>query len=165
MNWQNNKDVKCLLVHPNLFDRTVVAKRKKTRDSKEKLRAFLTVNTVDKGTEFSGEFENLSKADRIQTNFTMSETKPTLAECTKRSLKNIFHSYMEDYGYKYFQKRNQFLTTMVYRRSCLMYLFPQSLKNPTFCPFCSANHDEVIENLRSKTEAVVAFRSMTYPIG
>ena len=42
---KNNNGVKCLLVRQDLFDRTVDAKRKKTKDSKETFRAFLCMNT------------------------------------------------------------------------------------------------------------------------
>ena len=60
-----DKGVRHLLVHQGLFDRTVDAKRMKTKDSKETVRAFLTMITnknrpekvwVDKGTEIAGEF-------------------------------------------------------------------------------------------------------------
>ena len=48
---------KSLLVRQDLFDRTVDAKRMKTKDSKETVRAFLTKITkkswVDNGTEFA----------------------------------------------------------------------------------------------------------------
>ena len=42
---KDNKGVKHLLVSQELFDRTVVAKRMKTKDSKETVRAFLTMIT------------------------------------------------------------------------------------------------------------------------
>ena len=96
---KDNNGVKYLLVHQDLFDRTVVAKRMKTKDSKETVRAFLTMITkkyrpknswVDKGTEFAGEFEKLCKAEGIQIYSTMSETKAAFSERTIRSLKNIF---------------------------------------------------------------------------
>ena len=62
---KNNNGVKYLLVRQDLFDRTVDAKRKKTKDCKETVRAFLSRITkknppkkirVDKGREFAGEF-------------------------------------------------------------------------------------------------------------
>ena len=62
---KDNNRVKYLLVRQDLFDRTVDAKGMKSKDSKETVRAFLTVITkknrlkkiwVDKGTEFAGEF-------------------------------------------------------------------------------------------------------------
>ena len=67
--------VKYLLVRQDLFDRTVVAKGMKTKDSKEMVPAFSTMITkknrpkktwVDKGTEFAGEFEKLCKAEGRQ---------------------------------------------------------------------------------------------------
>ena len=71
----DNNGVKYLLVRQDLFDRTVDAKGRKTKDSKETVRAFLTMITkknrtkkiwVDKGTEFAGEFQKLCKAEGIQ---------------------------------------------------------------------------------------------------
>ena len=67
---EDNNGVKYLLVRQDLFDRTVVAKAMKTKDSKEMIRAFLTMITeencpkhfwVDKGTEIAGEFRNYAK--------------------------------------------------------------------------------------------------------
>ena len=69
---KDNNGVKYLLVRQDLFDRTVDAKGMKTRDSKETVRAFLTMITkknwpkktlVDKGTEFAGEFRKLCKTE------------------------------------------------------------------------------------------------------
>ena len=91
---KNNNGVKYLLVLQGLFGRTVVAKGMKSKDSKETVRAFLSMITkkdrpkkiwVDKGTKFPG------------------ETKSAFAERTIRSLKNILYRYMEDNGYKYSQ--------------------------------------------------------------
>ena len=79
---KDNDGVKYLLLRQDLFDRTVDAKGMKSKDSKETVRAFLTMITkknrpkkiwVDKGTEFAGEFKKLCKAKRIQFYSTMSE--------------------------------------------------------------------------------------------
>ena len=62
---RDNKGAKYLIVRQHLFDRTVDAKGRKTKDSKETVRAFLTLIKekirpteiwVDKGTEVAGEF-------------------------------------------------------------------------------------------------------------
>ena len=67
---KDNNGVKCLLFRQYLFDRTVDAKRLKTKDSKETVHALLTMITktnqpkkiwVDKGTEFAGGFKNYAK--------------------------------------------------------------------------------------------------------
>ena len=72
---KDNNGVKYLLVRQDLFDRTVYAKGMKTKDSKETVRAFLTMITikirpkklwVDRGTEFAGGFKKLCKAEGIQ---------------------------------------------------------------------------------------------------
>ena len=43
---KDNNGVKYLLVRQDLFDRTVDAKGMKTKDSKETVRAFLTMTTI-----------------------------------------------------------------------------------------------------------------------
>ena len=122
---KDNNGVKYLLVRQDLFDRTVDAKGKKTKDSKETVRALLTKITkknrpkkfrVDKGTQFAGEFKKLYKAEGIQVYSTMSETKAAFAEFTVRSLKNILYRYMEDNGYKYIYQLTEFITTLNYRK-------------------------------------------------
>ena len=99
--------VKYLLVRQDLFDRTVDAKGVKTKDSRERVRAFLSMNTknnrpnkvwVDKGTQFAGEFKKLCKAEGIQIYSTMNETNAAFAERTIQSLKNILYRYIEDNG-------------------------------------------------------------------
>ena len=138
---KDNNGVKYLLVLQDLFDRTVDAKGMKTKDSKETVRAFLTMITkrnrpkkiwVHKGTEFAGEFKNICKAEGIQIYSTMSETKTAFAERTIRSLKNILYRYMEDNGDKYIHKFTQFVTTVNSRRNCSIELIPKNLKNSDF---------------------------------
>ena len=62
---ENANVVKCLLIHQDLFDRTVNAKSMKTEDSKETVKTFSTMiakkncprkNWVGKGTEIAGGF-------------------------------------------------------------------------------------------------------------
>ena len=138
---KDNNGVMYLLVRQDLFDRTVDAKGMKTKDSKETVRAFLTMITkrnrpekisVDNGTEFAGEFKKLFKAEGIQIYSTMSETKAAFAERTIRSLKNILYRYMEDNGYKYIHKLTQFVTTLNSRRNCSIDLIPKNLKSSDF---------------------------------
>ena len=114
---KDNNGVKYLLVRQDLFDRTVDAKGMKSKDSKETVPAFLSMITknnrpkkvwVDKGTDFAGEFKNLSKVEGIQIYSTMSETKAAYAERTIRSLKILLYRYMEDNGYKYIHKMTQY---------------------------------------------------------
>ena len=133
--------VKYLLVRQDLFDRTVDAKGMKTKDSKETVRAFLTMITkknrpkkiwVDKGKEFAGEFKKLCKAEGIQIYSTMRATKAAFAERTIRSLKNILYRYMEDNGDKYIHKLTQFVTTLNSRRNCSIDLIPKNVNNSHF---------------------------------
>ena len=138
---KGNNGVKYLLVRQDLFDRTVDAKRMKSKGSKETVRAFLSMITkknrprkiwVDKGTEFAGEFEKLCQAECIQIYSTMSENKAAFAERTIRSLKNIIYRYMEDNGYKYIHKLSQFDTTLNSRRKCSIDLIPKNVKTSDF---------------------------------
>ena len=138
---KDNNAVKYLLVRQDLIDRTVDAKGMKTKDSKETVRAFLTIITqknrpkniwVDKGTEFAGEFKKLCKAEGIQICSTTSETKAAFAERTIRTLKNILYRYMEDNGDKYFYKLTQFVTALKSGRKCSIDLIPKRIKNSDF---------------------------------
>ena len=113
----------------------------KTKDSKETVRAFLTMITkknrpkkvwIDKGTEFAGEFKKLCKDEGIQIYSILSETKAAVAERTIRSLKNILYRYMEDNGDKYIHKLTQFVTTLNSRRNCSIDLIPKNVKNSDF---------------------------------
>ena len=138
---KDNNGVKYLLVRQDLFDRTVDAKGKKSKVSKETVRAFLTMITkknrpkkiwVDRGTEFAGEFKKLCKAEGIQIYSTMSETKAAFAERTIRSLKTVLFRYMEDNGNKYIHKLSQFVSTLNFRRNCSIDLIPKNVKNSDF---------------------------------
>ena len=113
----------------------------KRKDFKETDRAFLTMITqksrpkkiwVDRGAEFAGGFKKLCRAEGIQIYCTMSETKAAFAERTKRSLKNVFHRYMEDNGDKYIHKLTHFVTTLNSRRNCLIDLIPKNVRNSNF---------------------------------
>ena len=138
---KDNIGVNYLLVHQDLFDRTVNAKGMKTKDSKETIRAFLTIITkkslpkkfsVDPRTEFTGEFKTLCKAEAKQIYSTTSETRAAFDERTIRSLKNVLYRYMEDNGYKYIHKLTQFVTTLISRRNCSKDLIPKNVKNSDF---------------------------------
>ena len=133
--------VKFFLVRQDLFDRTVDAKRMKRKDSKETVRAFLTMITkndgprkfwVHKGTENAGEYNRLCKAEGTQIYSTMSDTKAAFAERTIRSLKNILSRYMEENGYKYIHKLTKFVTTLISQRNCSIDLIPKNVKNSDF---------------------------------
>ena len=62
----------------------------------------------------------------------MSETKAAFDERTIRSLKDILYRYMEDNGYKYIHKLNQFVTTLNSKRNCSIHLIPKNVKNSDF---------------------------------
>ena len=97
---KDNNGIKYLLVRQDMFDRTVDAKGRKTKDSKETVKIFSKMitkknrpkkNWVDQGTEFAGDFKKFCVAEGIHVYSTMSETKATCAERTIRSLKNILY--------------------------------------------------------------------------
>ena len=158
---KDNNGVKYHLVRQYLFDRTVDAKGMKSKVSKENVRAFLSMitkknrpkkNWVHKGTEFAGEFKKLCKAEGIQIYSTMSETKAAFAERTILSLKNILYRYMEDNGYQYNHKLTQFVTTLNFRRNCLIKLLPKNVKN-----------SDILSNLYSKP--LQEYRKPQFKIG
>ena len=98
----------------------------KTKDSKEMVRAFLTIITKKKLTEknrvlkekdFAGEFKQLCKAEITLFYSTKSETKAAIAERKIRSLKNKPYRYMEGNVDKSIHKLTHFLTTLIFRRN------------------------------------------------
>ena len=171
---KDNNGVKYLLVHQDLFDRTVDAERMKTKDSKETVCAFLTMITktncpkkvwVDKETEFAGEFKRLCKAERIQIYSKISETNAALAERTIRSLEIILYRYMEDNGKKYFHKLTEFVTTLKSRRNCSIDLIPTTAKNSDIFYILYSKPLREFRKPSLKMETEFAFRSFTYPSG
>ena len=130
--------VKYLLVRQDLFDRTVNAKRMKTKDAQETVKAFSSMISkrnrpkkiwVDKGTEIAGAFKKFCAAEGIQVYSTMSETKATFGESTIRSLKIFLYCYMEDFGYKNIHKLPQFITALNSRRNSSIDMKPNTVGN------------------------------------
>ena len=154
---KENNGVKYLLVRQDLFDRTVNAKRMKTKDSQETVKTFSSMITkktrakkiwVDKGTEFAGAFKRFCAAEGIQVYSTMSETKAAFAERTIRSLKNILYRYMEDFGDKYIHKLPQFITTLNSRRNSSVDMRPNTVKN---CYFMSILYSKPLREYKKPT--------------
>ena len=124
-----------------MFDRAVDAKGMKTKDSKETVKTFSNIFTkknrpkkiwVEHGTEFTGEFKKFCSAEGIEVYSTLTETKAAIAERTMRSLKNVLYCSMEDYGYKYFHKKPQFIATMMSRNNRSIDMKPNHVKNSDF---------------------------------
>ena len=137
----DNNGVKYLLVRQDVFDRTMDAKGIKMKGAKDTLNAFMKMITkknrpkklwVDEGGEFEAEFATFCKKEGIEIYSTMSEKKATYAERTIRSLKNIIYRYMEDYGYKYIHKLNQFVSTLNSRSNRSIKMKPKDVKNSDF---------------------------------
>ena len=140
---KESNGVKYLLVRQDLFDRTVIAKGMKTKDSQEfvkVLSSMITKNNrpkktqVDEGTKFAGAFKKFCAADGKQVYSKMSETKAVFAERTIPSLKTFPYRYMEEFGYKYIHKLPQFLTTLNSRPNSLIDMRPNTIKNCDFMP-------------------------------
>ena len=138
---KDNNGVKYLLVRQDLFDRTVDANGKKTKDSKETVRTFSKMITeknrpkkiwVDQGTEIAREIKKFCSAEGIEIYFTRSKTKAAFAERTIRSLRNILYHYMEDYRYNYIHKLLQFIATMNSRNNRSIDMKPNHVKNSDF---------------------------------
>ena len=111
----------------------------KTKDSKETVKTFSkkfkkkirpTKIWIKQKTEFAGEFKKFCSAEGMEIYSTMSETK--LAERTRRSLKNIFYRYMEDYGYKYMHILPHFIVTLISRNNRSIDVKPNHIKNSDF---------------------------------
>ena len=154
---KENNGVKYLLVRQDLFDRTVNAKGMKTKDSQETVKAFSSMITkrnrrkniwVDKGTEFAGAFKKFCTAEGIQVYSTMTETKAAFAERTIRSMKNILHRYMEDYGYKFIHKLPQFVTNLNSRRNSSIDMRPNTVKK---CDFVSIVYSKPLREFKKPT--------------
>ena len=154
---KENNGVKYLLVRQDLFDRTVNAKRMKTKDSEKTVKNFSSMFTkknrpkkiwVDKGTEIAGAFKKFCTAEGIQVYSTMSETKFVFSERTIRTLKNILYRYMEYFGYKYIHKLTQFITTLNSRRNSSIDMRPNTLKN---CDFVSILHSKLLREYKKPT--------------
>ena len=145
---KESNGVKYLLVRQDLFDRTVIAKRMKTKDSQETVRTFSSMITkinrpkktwVDKGTEFAEIFKKFCAAEGLQIYSTMSETKAAFTERTIRSLENFLCRYMEDFGYKYIDQLPQFITTLNSRQNSSIDMRPNTVKNCDFMSILYSN--------------------------
>ena len=154
---KENNGVKYLLVRQDLFDRTVNAKRLKTKDSQETVKAFSSMITkknrpkkiwVDKVTEFAGAFKKFCAAEGIQIYSTMSETKAAFAERSIRSLKNILNRYMEDFGYSYKHKLPQFITPLNSIRKRSLDMRANTVKN---CDLTSILYNKPLREVEKHT--------------
>ena len=151
---KENNGIKYLLARQGLFDRTVNAKRMKTKDSQETVKAFSSMITksnrlkniwVDKGIEIAGAFKKFCAAERIQVYSTMSESKAAFAERTIRPLRNTLYRYMEDFGYKYIHKLPQFITTLNSRTNSSIDMTPNTIKN---CDFLSIHYSKHLQKYK-----------------
>ena len=78
----------------------------------------------------------------------MSETKATFVERTIRSLKNILHRYMEDFGYTYINKLLQFISTLISRRNSSIDRRPNTVEN---CDVMCILHSKLLRECKKLT--------------
>ena len=78
--------------------------------------------------------------------------KAVFAERTMRSLKNVLHRYMEDYGYKYIHKLPQFMTTLNSRRNSSICMRPNTVKN---CDFMSVLYSKPLREYKEPEFKIV----------
>ena len=77
--------------------------------------------------------------------------------------KLYFTAYKKDNGCKYIHKLTQFVTTLISRWNSSIDLIPKNcLKNPIFCPFCTADQYESLQTPGLELETEFASRSMIY---
>ena len=78
----------------------------------------------------------------------MSGPKATFAERTIRSLKNILHRYVEDFGYKYIHELPQFITTLNSKPNSSIDMRPNTVKN---CDFMSILYSKPLREYKKPT--------------
>ena len=154
---KENNGIKYLIVRQDLFDRTVNAKRIKTKDSQESVTASSSMitksnrpknNFFDKSIEFAGAFKKFCAAEWIQVYSAISETKAAFAKRTIRPLKKVLYRYMEDFGYKYIHKLPQLITTSNSRRNSSVGMRPNTVKN---CCFMSIPYSKPLRECKKRT--------------
>ena len=139
---KSNKGVKYLLVRQDLFDRTVDAKVRKTKDSKETVRAILTIITKKNRpkkirlTEEQNLLESLKKYAKLKEyKFTLQRVRPRL------HLLNVQYDpekctlpLHERQRIQAHSQLTQFVTTVNSRRNCSIDLIAKNVKNSNFLP-------------------------------
>ena len=106
--------VKFLLVHQDLFDRTVDTKWMKTKESKETLRTFSTMfkKEMSQNIKLLESIKSLFfNAQGVQIYSTRIRPKLQLLNGQYDLHKNILYCYIENYEYKYIHKLLLFVTT------------------------------------------------------
>ena len=135
---KDSNGVKYLLVPQDLFDGTVDATGRRTKHSKETVRAFLIMIIkknrpkkiwVDKRTEIAGGLEKVCVTEGIRIYSTRTEAKAALVERTVRPLKKIIYRYLDHNGYKYNQKLTQIVTTLNSKTVCLIDSISKNVRN------------------------------------
>ena len=157
----DNDDVEYFLDCQDLLDGTVDTRRMKTNAPKKRFKLLRKRNTkrnqtmkmwVDKRTDCAGEFEKTRSAEGIQIHSSMIETKVAFVERKIRFLKkNIFiitgslwiqvHSESVSVSQNWYQRKSRI---------------------PNFCPFCTENHFERLENWSLRFQTEFASRNKNY---
>ena len=118
---KNNRNIKYLLVAVDCLSRYLRLEPLKTKYATEAAEAFKKMIKnkqpekvwVDDGTEFLGAFKPLCTKCGIHLYSTYSEKNSAFAERNIRSLKKIFHRYLEEkWAYSYIDQIDQFVKTI-----------------------------------------------------
>ena len=121
----DNTGVKTSLIRQDLFNTTVGTKGIKTNESEKNVLQVSNISfkktrtskvLVERGTKIAGECKNVCSAEVSQFHSTMTETKSRFTECTTWYLKTVPYRYLEDQGYKFFQKMSQPTTNLKSRK-------------------------------------------------
>ena len=86
------------------------------------------------------------------------------AETTIRSLIIIFYRFLEDCAYKYNNELSPLSTTLNSSKKTFDRLDTKKIKDSIFCPFCTANHYEILKNLILKWEKMEKLCTSKYEI-
>ena len=82
--------------------------------------------------ECAGEFKKLCKIEGLKFHSSLSETDAAFDEHKKEWVKKFLYHYVQNSGYKCFQKEAQSGTTFFCRRICLRVLIAVSFKISNF---------------------------------
>ena len=107
--------------------------------------------SVESGKKIVVEFKKRCKTKWMKIYSAVGETKIEVSIHTKRDVKNYFHFYVVDFGYKYIYKLIQFCSTINSRRKLLMRVIVEKLRKSDWRLFGQkATKDEKRENLQSQ---------------
>ena len=153
------KDLKYLLIRQDVFDRTVDAKGMKTKDSKETVRAFLTVITNDIDPR---KFESRRQQKLLESlkNYAKHRAYIFILHWVRPRLhllnvqydpwKSYFTVTWKIMDTSSFEIMFQFVTTVTSRRNCSVDLIPKNVKTSDFLSILRSRPLREIRKPKSK---------------